>query len=53
MKNIRMAALKASRKIKAIKRSSGKIKNPRLANTPTNIKNTTPIKNSLILFIPE
>jgi len=51
MKNTRMAMLNAKRKIKAIKRSSGKSKNPKLAITPTNIKNIIPIKNSFILFI--
>lgn len=49
MKNTRMTALNTKRKTKAIKRSSGKSKNPRLAKTPTNIKNITPIKNSFIL----
>jgi len=51
MKNIIIAALNTRRKIKAIKRSSGKSKKPRLATTPINIKNTIPIKNSFILSI--
>ena len=52
MKNIRITALKTRRKIKAIKRRSGKIKNPRLAKTPTNSKNANPVKNSFMLFKP-
>ena len=53
MKNMKMAALNTRRKIKAIKRNIGKSKNPRPASTPTNIKNTMPIKNSFILFVPK
>jgi hypothetical protein len=51
MKNTIIAALNTRRKIKAIKRRRGKSKNPRLAITPINIKNTIPIKNSFIVFI--
>jgi len=51
MKNIIIAALNTRRKIKAIKRRSGKSKNPRLAIIPTNIKNIIPVKNAFILFI--
>ena len=50
MKNIRITTLKTKRKIKAIKRRSGKSTKPRLAKTPTNSKNTNPVKNSFILF---
>lgn len=53
MKNTRMAMINARRKTKAIKRKSGKSKKPRLANMPTNIKNTAPIKNAFISFMPE
>jgi len=53
MKNTRMAMLNTRRKIKAIKRRSGKSKKPRLAITPTNIKNTIPVRNAFISFVPE
>jgi len=53
IKNIRIAALNAKRKTKAIKRRSGKSKKPRLTKTPTNSKNANPVKNSFILFMPE
>ncbi len=53
MKNTRIAALNTMRKTKAIKRRSGKSKNPRLAKTPTSSKNANPVKNSFILFKPE
>jgi len=48
-----MAMLNTRRKIKAIKRRSGKSKKPRLAITPTNIKNTIPVRNAFISFVPE
>lgn len=53
IKNTRIAALNTRRKTKAIKRRSGKSKNPRLAKTPTSSKNANPVKNSFILSMPE